>query len=247
MSALAKLTATEAKLLLRDPGGPISILGIPLGLLVVFGIMPGNDTPKPEYGGSSALSAVIAPMAVALLLGMLGLMFLPMAMATHREKGVLKRLSASPVAPSRLLAAQLLVTVGAAIAVIVIVVVVGRIALGLGMPSSPVNALISVVLGGASLFSIGLVVAAVVPTGRAGAGIGYATFFPMLALGGVWVPKDQLPGALQTVADILPLGAALTSLRDAWTGNGLHVLPLVSMTVITVVCTALAARLFRWE
>ncbi|WP_370948517.1 ABC transporter permease [Amycolatopsis sp. cg5] len=247
MSALAKLTATEAKLLLRDPGGPISILGIPLGLLVVFGIMPGNDTPSAEYGGSSALAAVIAPMAVALLLGMLGLMFLPMAMATHREKGVLKRLSASPVAPSRLLAAQLLVTLAAAVAVIVIVLGVGRFALGLAMPLNPGSALLSVLLGSASLFSIGLVVAAVVPTGRAGAGIGYATFFPMLALGGVWVPKDQLPGALQTVADILPLGATLTSLRDAWTGHALHVLPLVSMVVVTVVCTALAARFFRWE
>lgn len=247
MSALTKLTVTEAKLLLRDPGGPISIIGIPIALLVVFGIMPGNNAPSAEFGGRSTLSAVIAPMAVALLLGMLGLMFLPMAMATHREKGVLKRLSASPVAPGKLLAAQLFVGLGAAILVIVLVLVIGRFALGMEFPLDPAGALISVVLGGAALFSIGLLVAAVVPTGRAGAGVGYAAFFPMLALGGVWVPKEQLPSALQTVADILPLGATLGSLRDTWSGHGLHVVPLVSLAVFTVVCTALAARLFRWE
>ena len=87
------------------------------------------------------------------------------------------------------------------------------------MPGNPGGFLLSIVLGALALFSVGLLVAALAPTGRAASGIGTALFFPMLALGGVWVPKEQLPAVLQHVADVLPLGATLNALRATWAGD----------------------------
>ncbi|WP_406634074.1 hypothetical protein [Amycolatopsis sp. WGS_07] len=81
---LSKLTVAEAKIFLRDPGAPAVVLGIPLALLVVFGLMPGSRT---ENGGQSSLATLIAPMAVAILLAILALNLFPGAMAAHREKG----------------------------------------------------------------------------------------------------------------------------------------------------------------
>ena len=100
MAALTKMTAVEAKLFLRDPGAPITVIGIPVALLLVFGLMPDASKPSNDFGGHSPLASVIAPMAVTILLAMLALTLFPTAMATYREKGVLKRLSASPVPPN---------------------------------------------------------------------------------------------------------------------------------------------------
>ncbi|WP_372667106.1 ABC transporter permease [Amycolatopsis kentuckyensis] len=247
MTVLTKLTAAEAKVFLRDPGAPAVVVGIPLALLLVFGLMPGANEPDPKYGGHSALATVIAPMAVTILLAMLALTLFPNAMATYREKGLLKRLSASPVPPSRLLAAQLLVNLAAAVVVVLLIAGVGGLVLGIPLPGNPAGFLVSIVLGALSLFSVGLLVAALAPTGRAASGIGSALFFPMLALGGVWVPKEQLPVFLQHVADVLPLGATLNALRATWAGDAPELLQLGAMAVFAVGGTTIAARVFRWE
>ncbi len=244
---LSKLTVAEAKIFLRDPGAPAAVLGIPLALLLVFGLMPGSREPSAQYGGESPLATVIAPMAVALLLGMLAVYLLPAAMASHREKGVLKRLAASPMPPSRLLAAQLLVNLASAVVAIVLVVGVGTIALGMALPKNPGGFLAVTLLGAVSLFSMGTLLAAFVPSARAANGIGAAVFFPMLALGGVWVPKEQLSPVLQHIADVLPLGATLGSLRDTAAGHAPHLLPMVALAVFAIVCSTLATRFFRWE
>ncbi|MGW4488466.1 ABC transporter permease [Amycolatopsis sp. NPDC004368] len=244
---LTKMTAVEAKLFLRDPAAPVTVVGIPLALLLVFGLMPGSGKPSAEFGGHAPLPTLIAPMAVAILIAMLAVMMFPAAVATYREKGVLKRLSASPVPPGRLLAAQLLVNLAAAAVAILLVLGVGRIALGMALPENLGGFLLVMVLGALALFSVGTLIAALAPTNRAAGGIGAAAFFPMLALGGVWVPKEQLPPVLQHVADVLPLGATINGLREAAAGNSPELLQLGSLVAFAVVCSAVAARTFRWE
>lgn len=246
MSAFAKMTAVETKLFLRDPGAPITVVGLPLALLLVFGLIPGIRQPSADFGGKPVLSTFIAPMAVSVLLAMLALTIFPTAIATYREKGVLRRLSASPVPPSRLLGAQLAVNLVAALVVVLLIVVIGRFALGMPLPANPGGFALSLVLGTAALFSVGLVIAALAPTARTAGGAGSAVFFPMLALAGVWVPKEQLPGFMQHAADVLPLGAAFNSLRETWGGDAPHALQLVSLAIFATLCTALATRLFRW-
>lgn len=244
---LTKMTAVEAKLFLRDPAAPVTVVGIPLALLLVFGLMPGSSKPSAAFGGHAPLPTLIAPMAVAILIAMLAVMMFPAAVATYREKGMLKRLSASPVPPGRLLAAQLLVNLAAAAVAILLVLGVGRIALGMALPENLGGFLLVMVLGALALFSVGTLIAALAPTNRAASGIGAAAFFPMLALGGVWVPKEQLPPVLQHVADVLPLGATINGLREAAAGNSPELLQLGSLVAIAVVCSAIAARTFRWE
>jgi ABC-2 type transport system permease protein len=151
------------------------------------------------------------------------------------------------VPPSRLLAAQLLVNLAAVVVVVALIVGVGALALGIALPGNPAGFLLSLVLGAPALFSVGLLVAALAPTGRAAGGIGSALFFPMLALGGVWVPKEQLPPFLQHVADVLPLGATLNALRATWAGDAPELLQLGALAVVALACTTIAARVFRWE
>jgi ABC-2 type transport system permease protein len=107
--------------------------------------------------------------------------------------------------------------------------------------------LVSVVLGIGALFGIGLVVAAVAPSAKAGNAIGLVVFFPSLFLGGVYIPREQMPSGLRAIGDYTPLGATLKTMRDSWTGGHPHLAQFVIMAAYAVVAGLVAAKTFRWE
>ena len=85
------------------------------------------------------------------------------------------------------------------------------------------------VLGGAALFSLGLLVAALAPDRRSAGSGSAAIFFPSMFLAGIWLPKEQMPHWLSRVGDFTPLGGFRTSVQDAWTGHALDPLVLLAL------------------
>jgi ABC-2 type transport system permease protein len=72
-------------------------------------------------------------------------------------------------------------------------------------------------------------------------------FFPSLFLGGVYIPREQMPSALRAVGDYTPLGATLKTMRDTWMGAEPRLAQLAIMAAYAVAAGLTAARLFRWE
>jgi ABC-2 type transport system permease protein len=171
----------------------------------------------------------------------------PQHVVAYREKDVLRRLSASPVRPETLLSAVLAVKVAATVIGAVLVLGVGGLALGLSVPQHPIGFAVVFVLGTLALLSLGLLIAAQARTVGAATAIGMLLFFPSMFLGGIYVPSEQLPGALRRIGEITPLGALLQALRDSWVGGGPQPLHLAVLAMATVVFGVLAARTFRWE
>lgn len=246
MTALRKLTVVETKLFLRDRTSLLVVLALPAVLVLAFGSIPGFGDPNPDLGGQTG-TELIAAIGVALVVAMLGLSVLPTVLATYRERGVLRRLRATPVHPGSLLAAQLVVAALAAIVAVALLLGLGAAAVGLPMPGHPLGFVAAFVLGLAALGAVGLVIAALAPSSRGATGIGMVAFFPSLFLAGVYVPRELLPTALQRISDFTPLGAALESFRDAWGGDLPRPMHLVTMAGYAVVAGLAAARFFRWE
>jgi ABC-2 type transport system permease protein len=71
----------------------------------------------------------------------------------------------------------------------------------------------------------------------------------MIALSGVFVPVASLPPVLQTVARLLPLTYAASLLGGIWKGDGwlAHAGDVGALALVCVVCTAVSAKVFRWE
>jgi ABC-2 type transport system permease protein len=71
----------------------------------------------------------------------------------------------------------------------------------------------------------------------------------MLALCGLFVPLRSLPHALQVVAGVLPLTYAVSLLQGIWKGEAwsAHMGDVAALVVVFVICTALSAKVFRWE
>ena len=108
---------------------------------------------------------------------------------------------------------------------------------------------IALLISTASILSIGFVIASIVPTARFAQPIGAIILYPMIGLSGLFVPIASLPPALQAVARVLPLTYAVSLLQGIWKGDAwsAHVGDVAALAVVFVVCTALSAKVFRWE
>jgi ABC-2 type transport system permease protein len=128
MRGLLRLTVTEFKLLLlllRDTTALFVVLALPIGFLLVFGSMVSGGDPSEDPRASKEF---FSAMAVSISLGMLALFTIPTYLGTYREKGILRRLSVTPVHPATLLVAQL--AVHAAMALAAFALAVGLLATG---------------------------------------------------------------------------------------------------------------------
>jgi ABC-2 type transport system permease protein len=71
----------------------------------------------------------------------------------------------------------------------------------------------------------------------------------MVSISGLFVPIEILPPVLQAVARILPLTYAVSLLQGIWIGDpwSAHIGDVVALAVVFLICTALSAKVFRWE
>ncbi|GIG85708.1 ABC transporter permease [Plantactinospora endophytica] len=242
-----KLIVTEAKLFVREPLGAFFGVIFPAALVLILGAaMPGFDEPSADIGGRRPIEFYL-PITLALAIGTVALVNLLNALAADREKGVLRRLSTTPVSPIRLLVAQIVVNVAALLLGSGLALLAAVLAFGVEARPDVPGMLVAFVLGSASMAALALLVAAFTPTSRAATGIGSLVYYPMLFAAGVWTPGPLMPDAVRRVADFTPLGAASQALQDAWSGDWPQPLHLAVLVGSTVLFGGLAAKLFRWS
>lgn len=247
IAVLVRVAVSELRLLLRDPVNVGFSLFFPALLLTALGLLyPGFTEPSPDFGGLRAVDAY-GPIAAVLSLLMLSFTTLPTAVTTYRERGILRRLSLTPLGPGRLLAAVLLVDLVVGVAGITLVLGVGKALFAMALPRSPVWFVGVLLLGATALLSFGLLIAAVSPRASVAVGLGQLTFFPAMFLSGVWFPREAMSGLILTFSDASPMGAFVQSLGDSWRGDVPRMQDLAVMTVWAVVASLIAKRFFRWE
>lgn len=241
-----ELIKTEAKLVVREPIGLIFSLLLPLGIVLAFGLASSVAEPDPELDNQIPLDTVLPSLALALAFAMLAIFMLPGFMADYRARGILRRLSTTPVHPAKLLAAQVIVQ--GVVALISVPLVLGlATALGMNLPKEPLALLAIVLLGGGALFAVGTLVSAVAPDTKVGWAYSAAFFFPSLFFAGVWLPKEQMPDWLSRVGDFTPLGAFRESLENSFTGTAQDPWMLLTLALTAILAGTIAARVFRWE
>jgi ABC-2 type transport system permease protein len=243
-SELKKFTAVEAKLFFRDPAAWIVALVLPTGILLILGSLPGLRTPDESFGGQRFID-VFAPSLLVVTLTTLGLNAMPTRLAAYRDKGVLRRLSTTPVHAGTLLIAQLVVYLGVAIAALVLLVVVGKLTFDVPLPRDMPGFIGAYLVGITSLLALGLLVAAVAPTTPAGTALGLPLYFLTMFLGGVYLPRVFLPDFLIRIGAFTPPG--VQALSDAWLGSAPQLPQLATMLAITLVAGVTAVRAFRWQ
>lgn len=247
MSALTKMTSTEAKLFAREPMALFWGLAFPSLLLLILGFaFPGGREPVEDFGGYRLVD-VYAPIVLFVALATVAFTTFPPVLAGYREMGLLRRLSTTPVGPERLVAAQLIVQVAVSTVAGVLGLAVARLAFDIPLPENLVGFVLSFFLAAVSMLAVGLFIGAIAPSTSSATGIGMAVFFPMLFFGGVYFPRAVMSEGLRQVSDLTPAGASVQAFGDTWAGSAPAASSLAVMAVIALVFGLLAARFFRWE
>src|SRR6476661_8258156 len=163
MTRMTRMMVVETKLFFRDTGTWVVSLLLPTVILAALGTIPVVHIPSEAFGGHRFID-IFVPSLVVMTLAMLGVNTLPIRLATYREKGVLRRLSTTPVKPATLLVAQLVLNMAVAVASLAMLIVIGNLVFGVPLPQDILGFVMAFLLGMSSLFALGLLVAAVAPT-----------------------------------------------------------------------------------
>ena len=192
----SELLRVEGKLALRSPYGLGLGVIFPTVLLAVFGLIGGAVPGNLANTGFTILELYIPIIIVIEFFGV-AITALPIPVVRDRESGWLRRVSTTPVGPSRVLAAQLVLNLAFALVGIVIVLLGSVVVFGATL-SVGIYFVFSTALALAEIFSLGLVIAAIAPSQTAQNAISGALFFAMLFLSGLWYPAAEASGPLQT-------------------------------------------------
>jgi len=212
-----RLTALELRLLLREPMVAVGLLGFPLAtVLVLAGVF--GQVPDPDFGGVAPDDHYVAGY-IGVVIAAMGLITLPVHIATHRELGVLRRFRASGLSAGVLVASEIALGVVLGTVAVVVVLLAGTAVYGLQAPVDPLGVLGWYLAGLACFIAIGGALGSLLPTGRSATALGNLLFVPMFLLGGGGPPRAVMTGFMRTLSDVLPLSHVVGGLRQAWLGQ----------------------------
>jgi ABC-2 type transport system permease protein len=246
MRVFVKLTRSEFRLFVREPALLFWIFAFPSILVVILGSIPAFREPIADLGGLRVVD-LYAAIAVILTLASLAFQVAPQALATYRERGILRRLATTPVRPVALLGAQLVMSLLTAVGSIALLLIIARLAFDVALPRNAAGFAVAFLATAGAAFAIGLFIAALAPGGKAANTIGTLSFFPLMFFAGLWTPREVFPEVLRRIADLTPLGAGERVVQEAMSGQWPAWGSLTVLVAYMLVFGLAAARLFRWE
>jgi ABC-2 type transport system permease protein len=248
LRGLWKLTWIEIKVFLREPLGAIGTIVIPVLVFIGVGRAVGKRLGPSELA-SNGFIHVGLPVLASLLIAISAVLSLVTIISIYREGGILKRLRATPLRPQTILTAHVLVKLVLTAATLVLMVLAGKRYYPVGVHVPVFGFTIALLISTWSILSIGFLIASIVPTARFAQPIGAVILYPMIGLSGLFFPVESLPPVLRAVARVLPLTYAVSLLEGIWSGDAwsAHFGDVAALVMVFLVCTALSAKVFRWE
>lgn len=248
LRGLFKLTWIELKIFMREPLGAIGTILFPVLIFIVLGRMFGHGRSASSPENSQFIQAGL-PVLASLFITISAVLSLITIISIYREGGILKRLRATPLRPPTILTAHVLVKLLLTAATLALLVLAGKRYYPVGVHAPLFSFTIALLISTWSILSIGFVIASIVPTARFAQPIGAVILYPMLGLSGIFVPIAVLPPMLHAIARVLPLTYAVFLLEGIWNGDAwpAHLGDVAALILVFAICTALSAKIFRWE
>jgi ABC-2 type transport system permease protein len=192
----------------------------------------------------------LLPGILAMALMQLGVMATAPPLVQLREQQILRRLGATPLSRSMLLAAQVCLRLTIGLTQTVLLILVGSLVFHVHMLGNWFALAAFVVLGALMFVSLGYLMSGLAKTQDSIMGLSQLINFPMMFLSGLFFPVDMMPGWIKPIINAMPLTYLADGLRQIMVGAiPLHSLQvdLIVLAAWLVVCAILAVRFFRWE
>lgn len=172
------------------------------------------------------------------------------AIVSWREKGVLKRLLATPIKPSNIILSQVITRLIITLLQISVLIGVGVLAFKMQIIGSLLSVFLLAFLGGIVFLSMGFAISGMASTQNSVMAVANLVVMPQMFLSGVFFPSDALPNFVRTVTDYFPLTFLSHSMREVMI-NGATLYQVRTdvwgLVVWAVIVFFLASKYFRWE
>jgi ABC-2 type transport system permease protein len=180
----------------------------------------------------------------------LGISGVAFSFVAERQRGVIRRIMATPIPRRNYMASHVLQRLILAVVQVLILLAVAVFAFNVTVIGGLGSLLLVAVLGAIVFLCLGFAVTGLLATENQAAVVTQVVTLPQLFLSGVFFSRDAVPAFLKPVADLLPLTFLNDALRDiATTGASLaDVGPqILGLGVWAVVSFFAAYRLFRLD
>lgn len=247
MKTFRTLLKNELKLNIRDMNMVIFAIIMPLIVLIVLGIIYNN---KPAFVGAEYTfleQSIGALCAISICAG--GLMGLPIVVSEYRERKILKRFRVTPISPVMLLGVEFAIYVIYAVVSMMILIPAAILFWGVSFHGNILAFMGSWFLTVVSILSIGMMVGGIAKNTKIAGMIASLLYFPMLVFSGTTLPFEVMPEFMQKIVTIFPLTHGIQLMKATSLGlpiNNLW-LSVAVMVAVTVICTGVAVRCFKWE
>jgi ABC-2 type transport system permease protein len=171
-------------------------------------------------------------------------------LTTLRERGILKRLRGTPLAPSAYLAGLAGSAVANAVLQLAIVILAGHWALGVPWPTEWLSLAVFTLAGVVCFALLGVALSHAIPNPESAPAYVNAVFLPQILIAGVFYDSDTAPAGIRDLAQVLPLKHLIDGLSGAMVhGEGVsdHLVALLVLALWAAVAGVFAVRGFSWE
>jgi ABC-2 type transport system permease protein len=240
---------------LRTPRTVIFTIAFPIILLVFFNAIfntSGNETATLPSDLKLSAEAYFTAGIIAYAAALSTFTTLAVSLTTQRENGQLKRYRGTPMPPWTFIVGQIIRAEAQALTLAAALLAIGAVAYGIPVPASTFPAFVLyLLLGTATLCSLGIALSAFTPTPDAASTIAPFSVIILAFVSGVWIPVETLPDWLETIGKLFPLShlalGLQTTLAPGASGSGLELGNLIVLVIWALIGIRLATRRFRWE
>jgi ABC-2 type transport system permease protein len=242
MTAVRKLVVAELKLLVREPLVLAFVFAFPIVTVLVLGGVFGKHDPAFE-GVDPAKWYVAGYFAV--VIAAIGLVMLPVHLASYRERGVLRRFAASGFPRWSFAVAELIVGLVVTFVGCAALLVTAGLVYGVPTVDDPLRTAVGILVGAVAFVSIGILLGSLAPTARAAQAIGLLAFFPVFLLGGGGPPPHAMTSVMRGLAQLIPLTHVTRAIQQPWLGLGTGAANLAIVAGLAVLASLASLRTVR--
>lgn len=247
MRSFLVLLKNELKLSIRNMNMVIFAVIMPLVVLVILGLLNGTKPAADGIEYTFMEQSFGALCAISICAG--GLMGLPLVVSEYRERKILKRFQVTPVSPMKLLAVEFTIYVIYCLASMITLIPTAMVLWKVTIHGSWSAFLGSWLLTMISTLSIGMMVGGIAKNSKSASVIACILYFPMLIFSGTTLPFEAMPEVMRKIVCVFPMTQGIQLMKAAFLGLPVDiiVLPVIVMGIVTMLCTAISIKYFKWE
>lgn len=247
MKSFGVLFKNELKLNIRNMNMVIFAIFMPLVVLVILSFIYGTNVASEGVNYTFMEQSFGALCTISICAG--GLMGLPLVVSEYRERKILKRFKVTPVSPVKILLVEFTIYVVYCLVSMLTLIPTAMLICNVRIGGSWLGFLGSWLLTMVSTLSIGMMVGGIAKNSKSASVIACVLYFPMLIFSGATLPFEVMPPFMQKIVSFFPMTQGIQLMKSTFLGLPIENiwLPIGIMVAVTVICTGIAIKFFKWE